>query len=58
MGLLVPFGLIFPLFLLLQLSLTLLMEQMPIYKKKKKENLEILENLMCHKYLGMQSMIF
>lgn len=36
MGLLVPFGLIFPLFLLLQLSLTLLMEQMPIYKKKKK----------------------
>lgn len=35
MGLLIPFCLIFPLFLLLQQSLTLLMEQMPIYQKIK-----------------------
>jgi len=47
MGLLVPFGLIFPLFLLLQLSLTLLMEQMPIYKKQKKERIWKFWKILC-----------
>lgn len=47
MGLLIPFCLIFPLFLLLQQSLTLLMEQMPIYQKIKKWRIWKFWKILC-----------